>query len=111
MSHDDFREALIQKLIDEGMKTSILSTPAQSSKLDGVDVRLVERHFPCNIPPKLNAKHKKLSRKCIACSDVPNFENNKRVSQKYTSYWCELCKVPLCIQPCFKIYYCNKNYK
>ena len=90
MSHDDFREELIQKLIDEGMKTSILSTPAQSSKkhsaenaqLDGVDVRLVERHFPCNIPPKLNAKCKELSRKCIACSDVPNFENNKRVSQK-----------------------------
>ena len=58
MSHDDFREELIQKLIDEGMKTSILSTAAQSSKkrsaenaqLDGVDVRLVERHFPCSIP-------------------------------------------------------------
>ena len=32
MSHDDFREELIQKLIDEGMKTSILLTPAQSSK-------------------------------------------------------------------------------
>ena len=101
------------------MKTSILSTHAQSSKkcsaknaqLNGVDIRLVERHFPCNILPKLNAKCKKPSRKCMACSDVPNFENNKRVSQKCTSYWCELCKVPLCIQPCFKIYYCNKNYK
>ena len=58
MSHDDFREELVQKLIDEGMKTSILSTPSQSSKkcsaenaqLDGVDARLVERYFPCNIP-------------------------------------------------------------
>ena len=67
MFRDDFREGLIQKLIDEGMKTSILSTLHQSSKkcsaenaqLDGVDVRLVERHFPCNIPPKLNAKHKR----------------------------------------------------
>ena len=119
MSHDDFRKELVQKIIDEGMKTSILLTPAQSSKkystenaqLDRVDVRLVERHFPCNIPPKLNAKCKKPSRKCIACSDVPYFENNKRVSQKYTSYWCKLCKIPLCIQPCFKIYHCNKNYK
>ena len=47
----------------------------------------------------------------LACSDVPKFENNKRVSQKYTSYWWELCRVPLRIQPCFKIYHCNKNYK
>ena len=31
MSHDDFREELAQKLIDEGIKTGILSTPAQSS--------------------------------------------------------------------------------
>ena len=73
MSHGDFREELVQTLIDEGMKTSILSTPAQTSRkcsaengqLDEVDVRLVERHFPCNIPPKLNAKYKKLSRKCM----------------------------------------------
>ena len=114
MSHDDFRE-LMQILIDEGMKTSILSTPAQSSKkrsaenaqLDGVDVKTCGKAFPCNIPPKLNAKHKTLSRKCIACSDVPNFEKNKRVSNKFTSYWCKLCKVPLCIQSCFKIYHCN----
>ena len=116
MSHDDFREELVQKLIDKSMKTSILSTPSQSSKkhsaenaqLDGVGARLVERHFPCNISPKLNAKCK-IQVGSVWHVDVPNFENNKRVSQKYTSYWCELCKITLCIQPCFKIYHCNKN--
>ena len=30
MSHDNFGEELIQKLIDEGMKTSILSTPSNN---------------------------------------------------------------------------------
>ena len=32
MCHNDFREELIQKFIDEGMKTGILSTPAQTSR-------------------------------------------------------------------------------
>ena len=30
---------------------------------------------------------------------------------KRTSFWCEDCRKPLCITPCFKIYHTEKDYK
>ena len=30
---------------------------------------------------------------------------------KRTSFWCEDCRKPLCITPCFKIYHTEKDNK
>ena len=30
--------------------------------------------------------------------------------KKYTSYWCTICKCTLCIDPCFRLYYTEKDY-
>ena len=30
---------------------------------------------------------------------------------KRTSYWCEECRKPLCVVPCFKIYHTERDFK
>ena len=34
-----------------------------------------------------------------------------KLKSKRTSFWCEDCKKPLFITPCFKIYHSDFNYK
>ena len=34
-----------------------------------------------------------------------------RLKEKRTSFWCEDCRKPLCITPCFKIYHTEVDYK
>ena len=34
-----------------------------------------------------------------------------RLKEKRTSFWCEDCRKPLCITPCFKIYHTEKDYR
>ena len=31
-------------------------------------------------------------------------------NQKGTSYWGPICKCPLCINPCFRLYHIEKDY-
>ena len=31
--------------------------------------------------------------------------------KKFTSYWCSICKHALCIDPCFRLYHTEKDYK
>ena len=52
-------------------------------------------------------KKKKMSRCCFICSRFPDLD----LKQKRTSFWCEDYRKPLCISPCFKIYYTEVDFK
>ncbi|XP_066918855.1 piggyBac transposable element-derived protein 4-like [Clytia hemisphaerica] len=63
-------------------------------------LRLVERHFLAFLPAtdkKLNAQ-----KRCHRCT--------KRKIRKDTRYHCPDCNVPLCFEPCFKIYHTKRDY-
>ncbi|XP_071744489.1 piggyBac transposable element-derived protein 4 [Lepeophtheirus salmonis] len=67
--------------------------------------RLTERHFISHVPP--NKVKKEPCRRCIICCAKKNSEGNK--IRKETRFWCEDCKVGLCIDPCFKEYHTKAN--
>ena len=69
--------------------------------------RLCERHFPSAIPKGEGKKRERPSRCCFICSYIPGHF----FKQKRTSYWCEECRKPLCVVPCFKIYHTERDFK
>ena len=74
--------------------------------------RLVDRHFPAEIPAQPGAKRKNPCRKCVVCN-IPSGQRHRRgVSQKGKSShcWCPVCEVALCVFPCFRRYHTLKHY-
>ena len=71
---------------------------------------LTERHFIANIPVGEGRKRKKHTRCCFACIKMEGLEE-VRFKEKITLFWCEDCRKPLYIMPCFKIYHTEIDYK
>ena len=44
----------------------------------------------------------------VALSDAGFGDSCK--PKKFTSYWCSICKLALCIDPCFRLYHTEKDY-
>ena len=57
--------------------------------------RLLGRHFPVELPP--TEKRAKTYKRCIVCA--------RENIRKETRLICEICEVPLCAAPCFKVYH------
>ena len=116
LSHDEYRDRIIKHLISEGLKCYKIPLPPVLSRkigrrnvLEAEEKRLTERHFPTNIPGGEGRKRKRPSRPCFICNKLPGIE--VQVSRKHTSFWCEDCRKPLCISPCFQLYHTKTDYK
>ena len=57
--------------------------------------RLLGRHFRVELPP--TEKRAKTYKRCMVCS--------RENIRKETRFICEICEVPLCAAPCFKVYH------
>jgi hypothetical protein len=91
----DFQLNVVRQILDKfGLKPTIASNPSNDLQ------RLVGRHFPTHNPPTKGKNHG--SRKCHVCS--------KNGKSKETRYQCDICKLPLCIVPCFRLYHILKHY-
>ena len=84
---------------------------------DSVDspLCLVDRHFIEPIPGQEVGRRKHPSCTCFICnvskealSDAGLGDSYKL--QKFTSYWCSICKHALCIDHCFRLYHTEKDY-
>ncbi|KAJ8934841.1 hypothetical protein NQ318_016177 [Aromia moschata] len=64
--------------------------------------RLIERHFPEELPRKKGHLQR---RRCIVCAQT---KNNVR-KRKETRFMCKDCDVGLCI-PCFRIYHEERHF-
>lgn len=96
----DFQLNFIRQVVAlYGLKETTI--PAPSRDLE----RLVARHFPAHNPPTKGKPHG--SRICHVCSQNKSKNNGKC---KETRYQCDICKVALCIVPCFRIYHTLKNF-
>lgn len=117
LNHEDYRDEILRYLLQEGMKQyNIPLPPVISKRITPRDAphhsktRLTERHFSSNIPCAEGRIRKKPSRPCFACNKLPEI-TGVRFTKKSTSYWCESCKKPLCVTPCFAYYHTEQNYK
>ena len=118
LNHGQYLEYIAKHLIDSAIGTAT-KLPKQikvsRQKVD-TEKRLSERHFPSCIQEQLGSKCTKPVQLCSAC----NFSKTKckqiigrvaNLKHKFTSYCCPNCDVPLCVEPCFHIFHCKKNYK
>ncbi len=119
-SHREFRQGLISQLVEsvnpEDLPVKRSNRGGRPSKAASeVPGRLVGRHFPEIIG--ISASERKLSRSCQVCEPAEkslqsvNPTHKKRRSGSTTCYQCNVCKVALCVQPCFRHYHECKDYK
>ena len=116
MSHDEYREKIVEYLLHEGLTCNNIPLPPKMSKKLGrlsVDEqntrRLAERHFPSPIPSAEGRKRKTPSRNCFVCNNLPNTEIP--LTKKRSSFWCTDCEKVMCIHPCFEFYHTERDYK
>ena len=113
LTHAEYITAIIKYLIEEGSKTRTVS-PRIYHRHVGMD-RLTGRHFPCMIQDG-STKRKTPSRKCHVCSRVSK-ETSDVKQRHWTSFWCQNCKVPLCVnthvstgKTCFELYHTKDDF-
>ena len=114
MSHDRFMEILAEKLIESSKDSCTIkvSRPRSQVVLDD-SIHLEGRHFPSCIGKESTKSGSKL---CKVCNFGKKTIKEKgfdgiTISRKLTSYMCKKCKVPLCIEPCFELYYTKEKYR
>ncbi len=80
-----------------------LNLPAQSGPVvvTSPSARLVERHFPDELPSRQNGKPGQ--RNCVVCSS----ETGR--PRKTSTYYCKICGVGLCVVPCFELHHTKTN--
>ena len=104
MSSEVFRKFVATCLLKEGEAVSN-ATPQRRTPLRVVSPnrRIVPgSHFLRPIPgapdvPGVPARKKNPQKRCKLCA--------KRKKRSCTRYWCEQCKVALCLYPCFEIFH------
>lgn len=97
ISLSQFIKDLCQDLpVSEGETLQTSASGSQLSRLEN------GKHFLERIPRPEGKK--KLQRMCKICSDKGRKHTGKAV-RKDTSYQCSACKIPMCREPCFKIYH------
>ena len=115
---NNYLEYIAKHLIDSviGTATKLHKQIKVSGQKADTEQRLSERHFPSCIQEQQMSKCTKPVWLCFAC----NFTKTKckqkidRVESfkcKFTSYCCLDCDVPLCVEPCFRIFHSKKNYE
>ena len=107
LSHSDYREYIAEYLISQSNRTYSCVDTDNFLQCD----RLVGRRWPmklerngigCIVPHRCKVC-------CVALKEKMITGREKK--KKSTSYKCQQCNVPLCIDPCFGIYHVEKDYK
>ena len=96
LAHDSFLEHIVQYLQNESMGNAttkvIRKRPAETS----TSCQFEGNHYPVHIPK---------------CSELKTIGHAISLKRKLTFYQCNVCKISLCIELCFKTYHKLGNYK
>ena len=106
LSHFAFRQRIAEYLLK-----SCAAPPAnEEQNMDDTDTRLRGRHFIERIPAQFGKRSYPLV--CKVCFRGKKLSKSKGLPQrkKSTSFRCSSCRVPLCIEPCFRLYHEKENY-
>lgn len=94
-----FKNELTDSEYDENFENEHYHNYIKNQRNIDNPTRLTERHFPS----LYTSKGKNRSRRCVVCST-----NNRRSESRYE---CKDCNVGLCIDPCFRLYHTQLDYK
>ena len=113
VAHDVFLEHIVQYLPNESVGNATTKVMRKRPAQISTSFWFEGHHYPVHIPKCSVSKIG--SKKCPTC----NFGKKESKATSYTgslkckltSYQYDVCKVPLCIEPCFKTYHKLTNYK
>ena len=112
--HWQFRIELVKHILSNAQQQPWAIVPVPD--LVDSSLCLVDRHFIEPIPGQGGGRRKHPSHTCFVCnvseealSDAGFGDSYK--PKKFTSYWCSICKHALCIDPCFRLYHTEKDYR
>ena len=112
IAHDAFLEHIVQYLLSESLgnaTTKVIRKRADERN----SCRFEDHHYPVHIAKCAGSKNG--SKKCSACNfgkkELSIAGNRIALKRKLTSYQCDVCEIPLCIEPCFKTYHKVTNYR
>ncbi|XP_023244129.1 piggyBac transposable element-derived protein 4-like [Centruroides sculpturatus] len=109
MEHLQFKINIIERIIEEyhtETRVTRHGQPRTSGPRTPGPLRLMERHFPDLLPA--TDRKKAPTRRCAVCKTKHDGAGKKL--RKETRYYCQVCDVPLCAAPCFKIYHTVEKY-
>ena len=113
LTHDVFLEHIVQYLLNESLGNATTKVMRKRPAEMSTSCQFEGHHYPVHIPKCSGSKIG--SKKCSACNFAKKelFAHDFTISLKHklTSYQCDVCKVPLCIEPCLKTYHKLANYK
>lgn len=107
LTHSDYCEYIAGYLV-QGNGDSIDCLPIDNFL---VCDRLFGRHWPIKIPKNLKGIVVPLNCKVCFVGDREHKASGRPKNRKSTSYKCEQCNLAMCIDPCFRIYHCHKDYQ
>ena len=113
VTHDVLLEHIVQYLINESMGNATTKVIRKRPVEMSTSCQFEGHHYPVYIPKCSGFKIG--SKKCSACNfgkkELKATGHTCSLKCKLISYQCDVCKVPLCIEPCFKTYHKLANYK
>ena len=89
------RQLLVKEILElRAQHSPVYRSRGRPSRLPGPG-RLIGRQFPVEMTP--TPKRARKYKRCDVCS--------RNALRKETKFMCDICEVPLCAAPCFKIYH------
>ena len=112
LSHSGYREYIAMYLLKKGQSINTdFPTHAEQEIQSMSHQRFIGKHFPEHLPTNgQNKRAKPLS--CKVCFVGKSLSKSRNIPQhhKMTSYRCNKCMLPMCIDPCFRKYYEEEDY-
>lgn len=131
MSHRMFRVKLVQSLVDVPQGDLVATPVAPRAREVGAIFRVKsvkDTHFIEKMPVTASSG-RAATKRCVVCTradrkrwalltpdeqvDLQQAQKKKKKCRTFgheTTFWCSLCKVALCVVPCFKIYHTEVNF-
>jgi hypothetical protein len=111
LAHYEFREEIALKLIEKSGPARDIPSDNGHIPLPLLPGRLDGRHFLEKIPK--GNRDRILPKGCKVCKVTKKDKRNGKGEEfvKYTTFMCDICKIPMCSTPCFKVYHTERDYE
>ena len=115
VSHFKYRQRIVLHLVQNKVQYQPIVEQPRVSAQPAVEpeerLKAVGNHFP--IMNSETTKRKAAWVNCVACNLTKTEAKSKGIkpTRQTTRYSCEECGVALCLEPCFKIYHKEKDFR
>ena len=110
MTHIAYREHLAAYLLQSALQRNVTQVLDELQMPPNGLERLHGKHYLEHIPAKGDKRSIPLTCKVCFIGKKEAKKRNKAQKKKMTSYRCNICRVAICLEPCFRAYHEYENY-